>query len=128
MTDARFEMYAVVPRTAARARTDQLASVTWRLLSGNNRDLGRAATGFADPAACLAAVQRLREMLHSAVVTVGSPDGRGRWTWRVRLDDAEVAISSRAYQRRVQAEAACRVFLGLAVGARVTEDLRLVSW
>jgi hypothetical protein len=128
VTAARFEMYAVVRRTAARSRPDPPTAVTWRLLSGNNRDLGRAASAFPDTRSCLTAVRELRRMLPGAVVAVGSPDGRGRWTWRIRLDSVEVAVSSRGYQRRVQAEAACRVFLSLVADAQVTDTLRLVSF
>lgn len=132
MTAARFEMYAVVPRGSGRprpARTDP-TEVTWRLLSGNNRDLGRAAGGFPDVATCMAALERLRILLPAATMAISSPDGRVRWTWRLRVElpePVDVAVSSRGYQRRVQAEAAATVFLALAAAAPVTDSLRLVA-
>jgi hypothetical protein len=124
---ARFELYAMARSGVPRARRQSDAPVTWRLLSGNNRDLGRAAESFPDVAACLTAIERLRIALASPAVTVSSPDGRSRWTWRVAVDSVDGAVSSRVYQRRVQAEAACAVFLALAADAPVTGEVRLVG-
>jgi hypothetical protein len=124
---ARFELYALARPGIPRARRQPDAPVTWRLLSGNNRDLGRAAASFPDAAACLAGIQRLRVALATPVVSVSSPDGRSRWTWRIAVDPADGAVSSRVYQRRVQAEAACAVFLNLAVDAPVAGVVRLVG-
>jgi hypothetical protein len=125
---ARFELYALAQRGTARGRRQLDAPVTWRLLSGNNRDLGRAAAPAADAEACLAALDRLRAALASPAVVVSSPDGRSRWTWRISVDEVDAAVSSRVYQRRVQAEAACAVFLSLAAGAPVAVGvIRLVG-
>jgi hypothetical protein len=124
---ARFELYALARTGTARARWQQDAPVTWRLLSGNNRDLGRAAESFPDAATCLAAIERLRTALASPAVSVSSPDGRSRWTWRIAVETVDSAVSSRVYQRRVQAEAACAVFLGLAADAPVAGVVRLVG-
>jgi hypothetical protein len=101
--------------------------ITWRLLSGNNRDLGRAAAPFADAASARAAVHELRRALATSVSSVASPDGRGRWTWRVSVNGQDLAVSSRQYQRRVQAEAACASFVALAVAAPVPEGVRQVG-
>jgi hypothetical protein len=124
VASARFELYL------SRRGIDALASaapaeVTWRLLSGNNRDLGRAATGFADAGSCLLTVRRLQRLIDRAVAAPVRA-GRVAWTWRVRLDGEDVAVSSRTYQRRVQAESACAVFLTLAHIATVTDAPRLV--
>jgi hypothetical protein len=124
---ARFELYALARSGIPHARRQADAPVTWRLLSGNNRDLGRAAQSFPDATACLAAIERLRVALAEPVVTVTSPDGRSRWTWRIAVDSVDGAVSSRVYQRRVQAESACAVFLGLAADAPVTGVVRLVG-
>jgi hypothetical protein len=162
---ARFELYALTRPGIPRARRESGVPVTWRLLSGNNRDLGRAAASFPDVAGCLAAIQRLRVALASPAISVSSPDGRSRWTWRIAVDpppggaqaepvfggaehpqrfprgaQAEPvfggaehpqrlpgAVSSRVYQRRVQAESACAVFLSLAAAAPVAGVVRLVG-
>jgi len=98
---------------------------TWRLLSNNNRDLGRAATIFSDVDSCAAAVERVRRLGEQAVA-VSMRDGRADWTWRVHVDQVAVAVSSRHYHRRVQAEYASTVFLGLVPGAEVMNAVRFV--
>ena len=125
MTSARFELY-----TVSRPNVDTLAVappmvVTWRLLSSNNRDLGRAPDPFPDAVSCLFTVRRLQRLLDTVVARPARASGVA-WIWRVRLDGVEIAVSSRAYQRRVQAESACTVFLSLARTATVTDVPRLV--
>jgi hypothetical protein len=124
VASARFELYLFRRGLDALASTPP-AEVTWRLLSGNNRDLGRATSGFPDVMSCLATVRRLQLLIDRAVATPVRA-GRVAWTWRARLDGVEVAVSSRTYQRRVQAESACAVFLALAHTATVTDAPRLV--
>jgi hypothetical protein len=110
---ARFEIYVVSRRTAGGIEPAD-EGATWRLLSNNNRDLGRAGKIFPDIDSCVAAVDRLRG------------DGRADRTWRVQVDQVPVAVSSRRYHRRIQAEYACGVFLGLAPGAEVMNAVRFV--
>jgi hypothetical protein len=124
---ARFELYARPRRTPGASGTPVPLVITWRLLSGNNRDLGRAAAPYPDAASCLAAVRDLQHSLAASVASVASPDGRARWTWRISVDARDVAVSSRQYQRRVQAEAACASFVALAAEASVTEAVRLLT-
>src|SRR5438445_10846718 len=112
MASARFELYLLPRRGTDAADLPAPAEVTWRLLSSNNRDLGRAPRAFPDAVSCLVTVRRLQRLVDGAVA-LQVRAGRVTWTWRVRLEGVEVAMSSRTYQRRVQAEAACTVFLGL---------------
>jgi hypothetical protein len=121
---ARFEIYVVSRRSAAGIEP-VAEGATWRLLSNNNRDLGRAATIFSDVDLCAAAVERLRRFGDQAVAT-SMRDGRADWTWRVQVDQIAVAVSSRRYHRRVQAEYASAVFLGLVPGAEVMNAVRFV--
>lgn len=123
MAAARFEIYLV--RHEPGGGTDSADGATWRLLSNNNRDLGRAASAFGNVDLCLAAVQYLRR--HAADATpVVVRTGRSDWTWRVQVGEVAVAVSSRRYQRRVQGEYACGVFLGLIDDAAVMDAVRLV--
>jgi hypothetical protein len=124
VASARFELYLLSHRGVDAVDLPPPAEVTWRLLSSNNRDLGRAASVFPDAVSCLLTVRRLQRLVDQAVA-LQVRAGRVAWTWRVRLDGAEVAVSSRAYQRRVQAESACTVFLGLVPTATVTDAPRL---
>lgn len=123
MASARFELY-LLPRRTVAADLPAPAEVTWRLLSSNNRDLGRSATAFPDAGSCLLTVRRLQRLVDRAVA-IQLRAGRLAWTWRVRLDGVDLAVSSRTYQRRVQAESACAVFLGLVPTATVTDGPRL---
>jgi hypothetical protein len=94
--------------------------VTWRLLSTNNRDLGRAARMFPDVESCQAALRYLRSRLPSAVPVI-APSDRTRWAWRIVLAGEDIAVSSRSYYRRVHCGYACTVFLGLVPDVGVTD-------
>jgi hypothetical protein len=121
---ARFEIYLVRHQTAD--SFESAGGATWRLLSNNNRDLGRAVSIFEDVDGCLVAVEHLRRNAGRAT-PVSLRAGRADWTWRVQVDQVPVAVSSRRYQRRVQAEYACGVFLGLVEEANVMNAVRLVQ-
>jgi hypothetical protein len=98
--------------TARPARADRPASpVGWRLIGGNNRELGRSAATFDGLAACRAAVERLREGVSRAHVVLTMSDTQGTWTWRLELDGFEVAVSGRRYQRQREAQHNLSLFL-----------------
>jgi hypothetical protein len=120
MASARFELYHV-------SGPDPTLEpwVTWRLLSSNNRDLGRAPVTFPDVPACQLMVRRLQSLVAEAA-TVQLRAGRVDWSWRVRLAGVDVAVSSRTYQRRIQAESACAVFLSLVPDAGIAGAPRLI--
>jgi hypothetical protein len=84
----------------------------WRLLAANNRDVARSATACSDLDVCLDAVAYLQARIGDASA-VAARAGRADWSWRLRLDGADVAVSSRTYQRRLQCEAACALFVVL---------------
>jgi uncharacterized protein YegP (UPF0339 family) len=92
----------------------------WRMLAANNREVARSASTFADIASCVQAVHDLQCGVSDAVA-VASRGGRADWSWRLRLDDVEVAASSRTYQRRLQCEAACTLFVELVPDAELVE-------
>jgi hypothetical protein len=58
------------------------------------------------------------------MVPVAVRADRTLWIWRIELDGEEVAGASRSYQRRVQAEHACAVFLDLIGAAGISEVAR----
>lgn len=115
MAAARFQFRAV--RSADRSIDTQ---VTWRLLATNNRDLGRSSTAFPDLDSCQAAVQQLRRD-NAALHAVTTRTGPTAWSWRIVHDNTVVAVSSRAYQRRIQAEYAGGVMLSLIPAADIAE-------
>lgn len=92
----------------------------WRMLAANNREVARSSVTFADVATCVEAICGLQKDLGSGV-PVASRAGRADWSWRLRIDSADVAVSSRAYQRRLQCEAACALFVELVPGAELVD-------
>lgn len=93
-------------------------SLSWRLLATNNRDLGRAPTAYPDAEACQAAVLWLqRNILDLRIVIVRA--GASSWSWRILAGEAVVAVSSRDYQRRIQAEQAATIALDLIPAAEL---------
>ena len=90
--------------------------MSWRLLATNNRDLGRAPVTYEDAAACRAAVLGLQGSvaeLEIAVVRAGASN----WSWRIAAGPTVMAVSSRDYQRRIQAEQAAAIALDLIPAA-----------
>ncbi len=94
--------------------------LSWRLLAANNRDVARSADRFVDLAGCLDAVRDLQSGIGSSVA-VATRSGRADWSWRLRVNGVDVAVSSRTYQRRLQCEAACALFMSLVPGAVIDE-------
>jgi hypothetical protein len=93
-------------------------TLSWRLLATNNRDLGRAPDGYPDAEACRAAIRDLQASVGQAEsITVRS--GPSSWGWRLMIGDRVVAVASRAYQRRIQAEQAASVVLELIPAAEL---------
>ncbi len=125
VTLARFTIYVAPSRgrpghPLTCGETHDGADLRWRLLAANNRDVARSAIGFADVSSCLVAIEALQRDV-SAGVVMATRSGRADWSWRLRLGGAEVAVSSRTYQRRLQCEAACALFLDLVPGATLAE-------
>jgi hypothetical protein len=85
--------------------------VHWRLLSANNRQLGRSAQAFACEAGALAAVARLASALLDAEPEVVLLGRRYGWGWTVTLDGEVEAISGRGYERSARAGHALHLFL-----------------
>ena len=107
------------PVAAARFRILQHRSdqqVSWRLLATNNRDLGRAPVAYADAATCRAAVHWLQQHSDRLRITIVRA-GPSSWSWRIAAGETVVALSSRDYQRRIQAEHAAGIALELIPAA-----------
>ncbi|GAA3053345.1 hypothetical protein [Actinokineospora globicatena] len=117
MAVARFQIY--------RSADD---AVTWRFLSANNRSLGQAAQRFVDADACSRAMVELRAKLTEISATTARETPSQLWSWRVRLAGLDLAVSSRKYHRRVQAQYACRSFLGLVADAQLADLPRVVHF
>jgi hypothetical protein len=89
----------------------------WRLLSGNNRQLGRSAELFAGVAEARRAATMIRDRagsLEQYVVRLMAPV---RWGWSLVLDEIVVAVSGRAYEGERTAMRALGLFFSAAVEA-----------
>ncbi|MFG2821222.1 hypothetical protein ACGFX4_17565 [Kitasatospora sp. NPDC048365] len=90
----------------------------WRLLGANNRHLGQSEETFLDVAGCLAAIGRLQRGLDRSRSVIAGEEHGQLWRWRLELDGAPVASSTRAYRRQRE----CQYSLGLFLaGARSAE-------
>jgi uncharacterized protein YegP (UPF0339 family) len=125
---ARFTIYIAPSRgrpgrpLAADEDVESDARFGWRMLAANNREVARSASTFADVVSCVEAVRHLRRNVSDALA-VASRTGRADWSWRLRISGVDEAASSRTYQRRLQCEAACALFVDLVPDAELV-DLR----
>ncbi len=76
-----------------------LVATAWRLLGGNNRELGRSATVFPGVTAAREAISELRDRLPEALRAFACDTRTGRWGWRLLVDGEPLATSSRLYLR-----------------------------
>ena len=94
-----------------------VALFRWRLLSGNNRQLGRSAELFAGVAEARRAATTIRDgagSLEQYVVRLMAPV---RWAWSLMLDEIVVAVSGRVYEGERTAMHALDLFLSAVVTA-----------
>jgi hypothetical protein len=80
---------------------------SWRLLSGNNREIGRGASAYETELGCLAAITRSQVRAELCVALVGARP-TGQWWWHLELDGERIAVAGRVYQRQRE----CRYNLG----------------
>jgi hypothetical protein len=97
---------------------DTRLNVRWRLLSGNNRELGRSVDGYVDSESCLLAVKEFVESIDDLVPQVRRRDRSG-WGWVLLAEDGPVVMCGHPYDRQVRCAQALQNFLGLARSARV---------
>ena len=96
MATARFQ-YANPARPAGGAVPIRAAA--WRLIGGNNRDLGCSPAQFEDVRTSRLAVLELRSRIADAVPVITIEPRSSEWTWRLDLDGRAVARSARGYLR-----------------------------
>jgi hypothetical protein len=76
--------------------------VSWRVVAGNNRPLGRSATVFPSLVECVAAATELHRGISQADSSVLFDVADGHWRWTVALGGQSVAVSAHAYKRRIE--------------------------
>ncbi|MDQ1719345.1 MAG: hypothetical protein QOE89_3298, partial [Pseudonocardiales bacterium] len=100
--------------------------VNWRLLSGNNRDLGRGQAACETAEECRTALSELLSELSDCqgVVRPGAPN---RWMWALRLRGVVVAVSGHDYDRQIRCERARSQFMVYAPTAPVDAVVMFTS-
>jgi hypothetical protein len=108
----------VVPEGADPRHVDvnNMASpaICWRLLSPNNRQLGRSADVFDDLPTCFLAVEQFLLGLADAEPLVTRHNAPVRWIWRVLEGNHVVAMSGRSFEAERQAIRTLNNFLASA--------------
>lgn len=97
MGQARF---LIVTRPARGAAGRGETYTAWRLLSANNRELGRGLANFRDEESCRRAVVGLRTDIERGVAVMCREQTTSMWGWRLDIDDQAVAQSARSYRRQ----------------------------
>jgi hypothetical protein len=113
---------ATLPAAAPTDRIRRPAWVMWRLLSGNNRELGRGASAFADLESAVSAVVVLRSRLGDVTTRIIREDRPGEWAWILLLGEHPVARSARTYQRLRECEYSLTGFLEALPDALLIAD------
>lgn len=110
-----------------RGGTDEKAAagVGWLLVSANNRPLGRSPHPFPTYLAGKEAVIRLQNDHRRLAASPVATHATARWTWRVRLDDEVVAVSSRAYLRMRECQYNLDRFLEAVLVADIATGVRV---
>ena len=98
-------------------------AICWRLLSPNNRQLGRSADVFDDLPACARAVELFLMGLADAEPLVTRHAAPVRWTWRVLEGNHVVAMGGRSFESERLAIRTLDNFLASAVLAPVVPEL-----
>lgn len=100
--------------------------VRWRILSGNNRDMGRGAGEYATQDECLAGIA---DFLGSvALLTTGLlRTADNRWAFRLLRRDEVMASSGHAFDRRTRCEQAARRLLEIAPYAEIRPVVAVLS-
>lgn len=107
-------------------RADALLS--WRLIGGNNRELGRSPVPLPNAAVCLETIDRLRAGCSRLVPVVqAGVDGRG-WRWVTLLDGSVLAASGRAYPRARECRYAVQRFLAAVPRATRISEVTVRRW
>jgi len=93
--------------------------IAWRLVGGNNHEIGRSFQAFADLDACVEAVRHLQQRIGH--VEADTTTSGSQWGWVLRLDGEEVAVSCRWYRRVRESQYNLVQFLAVAPSAGLSD-------
>lgn len=81
--------------------SDAAAPIKWRLLGGNNRELGRGTGEFGDRESCLLGIKHLKHVVCDLENILRRNDA-GAWGWLLCLGGVSVATSGYRYDRQIR--------------------------
>ncbi len=101
--------------------------VRWRVLGGNNRELGRGLLAYPDAEACRAGLTQTIADLPTLVPAVIRVD-HSHWGWRLRAGSLDIVGSGHPFDRRPRCEEACQRFVEMAPHASVRDALTVMPY
>jgi hypothetical protein len=81
--------------------SDASAPIQWRLLGGNNRELGRGTGEFVDQESCVLGIKHLKNVIADLEISLRRNDA-GAWGWLLCLGGVSVATSGYRYDRQIR--------------------------
>jgi hypothetical protein len=86
------------------------APVRWRLLSANNREIGRGVDEYPDAESCRVGVKVLQSIVDELDGIVRRTSSH-EWAWQLRQDGQPIALSGRGFDRLIRCEQGLAQFL-----------------
>jgi hypothetical protein len=102
------------------------APVRWRLLSGNNRELGRGFDEFDDLESCRLGIKHLQSIAADLEPAVLRSDS-STWIWRLHRDGELVAASGHTYDRLIRCRQGLTYFVTKLAAADIGPGLMLTG-
>ena len=100
------------------------AHVRWRLLSGNNRELGRGAVLYPDTDAAIMAIEQSRILLAQFQCQVRRVVG-GHWRWELLSANVPHIESGRQFDRQIRCEQGLAQFMSLFTIATISDNVMI---
>jgi uncharacterized protein YegP (UPF0339 family) len=98
------------------------SAVRWRLLSGNNRDMGRGVAVYRDSDACREGIREVLKRLDE-LEPLFVPEPNNSWRWFLRYKGEPVVASGHSYDRKVRCREGHSQFIRHAPSAQFREGI-----
>jgi hypothetical protein len=103
---------------------DASAPIQWRLLSGNNRELGRGTGQFVDQESCLLGIKHLKNVIADLEISLRRSE-TSAWGWLLCLGGVSVATSGFRYDRQIRCRQGAAHFVEALADCEVGAGLML---
>jgi hypothetical protein len=92
--------------------------VRWRLLGGNNRDLGRSVHEYDDAELAFIGLKEVIRELDSLRTRIVPAHGN-RWNWQLLLEGEPAVVAAHPFDRRIRCQMAAARFVEVAAFAEM---------